>query len=127
MLLSLISAANFLFFFPVQLADSGAEVLKPPRHAPKVFLFVRNHATGAVLDAAFGVAEIAAAVLSERVERTVAEQAVEPFGKFRLMAGKILAGCILEKRIVLVVPVVHAYPSRSFSASAASGVTTAVE
>ena len=120
-------AGNFLFFFPVQLADSGAEVLKPPRHAPKVFLFVRNHAAGAVLDAAFGVAEIAAAVLSERVERTVAEQAVEPFGKFRLMAGEILTGCILEKRIVLVVPVVHAYPSRSFSASAASGVTTAVE
>ena len=71
--------------------------------------------------------EIAAAAASERVERTVAEQAVEPFGKFRLMAGEILTGCILEKRIVLVVPVVHAYPSRSFSASAASGVTTAVE
>ena len=92
-----------------------------------IFPPVREHTARAVLYALFRVAAVAAAVSAQRVERTVAEQAVEPFGKFRRMTGEIFTVRILKKRIVLVVPVVHAYPSRSFSASAASGVTTAVE
>ena len=90
---------------------------------------MREGAARAILDPSaifLEIPGIPGAVL-QAVHGAVAEQAVEPFGKFRLMAGEMLAGCILEKRIALVVPVVHAYPSRSFSASAASGVTTAVE
>ena len=102
-------AGNFLFFFPVQLADSGAEVLKPPRHAPKVFLFVRNHATGAVLDAAFRVLQAAAAALAKGVERAEAEQTVEVLRIVRLVARKIFAFLVLEKFIT------HIYSSLSIT------------
>ena len=75
---------------------------------------MRNHATGAVLDAAFGVAEIAAAVLSERVERTVAEQAVEPFGVLRFVAREIFALGVLKKGIVFILPMFHFNPPGAF-------------
>ena len=62
---------------------------------------VRDEAAGAVLDALFVVAEIAAAARPEGVERAVAEQAAEFFGMLRLVAGEKLAVGVLKKGCLL--------------------------
>ena len=49
---------------------------------------VREHAATAILESALGILKIAAAVFSQRVERAVAEKAVEIIRVIGLMTGK---------------------------------------
>ena len=60
-----------------------------------------HKATGAILDAALGISEIAATFISQCVQRTVTEKAVKIRGIFALMAWEIFALFILEKLIML--------------------------
>lgn len=71
-----------------------------------------DEAFAAVLYVFLGVGEVAVASTTERVERTVAEQAVEAVGVAILVAGIILAFPVAEKFIVLVAFVLlHIGPS----------------
>jgi hypothetical protein len=63
--------------------------------------FVGHKATGAILDAALGISEIAAAFIPQRVQRAVTEKAVKIRGIFALMAWEIFALFILKKLIML--------------------------
>ena len=56
---------------------------------------------GAVLDTRIGVAEAAAALIAQAVQRAIAEQAVKAFLLHALMAGKILTFPILKKLVML--------------------------
>ena len=57
-------------------------------------------AMGAILDALFCVAEIAAAFVPQGIQRTIAEQTAEGLRVRTGMAGKILALLVLEKVIM---------------------------
>ena len=61
---------------------------------------VRQKACAAVLDAAFRIAEIPAAFVLERIERAIAEQAVEVLGRIRFVAREVFAFCVAEKGIL---------------------------
>ena len=69
-------------------------------HTVVIFPPVREQTAGAVLYPVLRIAEIAAAAASERVERTVAEQAVEILRVLCLMAWEILAVPVLKKCVV---------------------------
>mgnify|MGYP004533111461 CR=1 FL=1 len=74
--------------------------------------------TGAVLDAVFQIPEIAAAFAAQRIQRAVAEQAVEVLRMVRLMAGKKLARPVLGEGVgallrLLAVNIVHFTPPLS--------------
>ncbi len=62
--------------------------------------FVGNDAFRAVLDPVFGVTVIAAAGLSQTVERTVTEQTVKLFFRETCVAGKVFTVRMLKKCIV---------------------------
>ena len=96
--------------FPAQLGDlreAGADDVVILRD-------MRETAGRAVLDAARRVPEIAAAVTSQRVQRTVAEQTVEAFGVLRFVTREIFACGILEKGIVFILPMFHFNPPGAF-------------
>ena len=59
-----------------------------------------SEAIGTVLNSLFGIGKIASAPVTQRIERTVAEQAAEPLGICAGMAGKILASLILNKIVI---------------------------
>jgi hypothetical protein len=109
---------------------SGDPVKLFQKH-PVIAPAVRKHAGGAVLGAGGRVSEIAAALVAEGVEGAVAKQAVE-FALFAdLVAWKILALSVLEKRKVLVFPVgialsshriKHLLMARAFPNSIAAGL-----
>ena len=74
-----------------------------------------QQATGAVLDAVFQIPEIAAAFAAQRIQRAVAEQAVEVLRMVRLMAGEELARPVLGEGVsallrLFAVNVVHFTP-----------------
>lgn len=58
---------------------------------------VRQKAGGAVLNAVFHDAKIAAASAAQRVKRAIAEKAVEALGVAALVAGEILARSVAEE------------------------------
>ena len=60
---------------------------------------VGHKTVGAVLHALFRPLEVAAAVAAQRVEGTVAEQAVEILGVSRFMTGEELTGGVLGERV----------------------------
>ena len=62
---------------------------------------MRDQTVGAVLDALVGISKIPAAALTERIQRTVAKQAVEMFRICAGMAGKKFALPVAEKFITL--------------------------
>jgi hypothetical protein len=66
---------------------------------------MRDQAIGAVLDSLLRVPEVSSAVRSQHVERTVAEQAAEASRVRNPVAGKIFTFRILEKGIMLSLPV----------------------
>ena len=77
-----------------------------------------QQAVGAVLDTVFQIPEIAAAFAAQRIQRAVAEQAVEVLRMVRLMAGKKLARPVLGKGVgallrLLAVNIVHFTPPLS--------------
>ena len=65
-----------------------------------IFPSVGDHAVGAILDALFGISEIATTIASQGIQGAIAKQAAEVFPVFALMAGKIFAGTVLEKIII---------------------------
>ena len=67
---------------------------------------MRKKAARAYFGALLGIPEIAAAFISERVQRAVAEQTVEIFRLRCFVAGEILAFQILKERKALSFPVV---------------------
>ena len=93
------------FLFLLQLLQTLAELLKAACDSAKIVLLVRNHAARAVLDAARRVPEIAAAVTSQRVQRTVAEQTVKVLRICACMTRKIFTFLIAEKSIVFPFPI----------------------
>ena len=62
--------------------------------------FMGAEAAGAVLDAVFGIGEIAAAVFAQGIEGAVAENAGESLGICVFVAGEIFTLLVLEKIIV---------------------------
>ena len=66
-------------------------------------------AGGAVLDALIRIGEITAAFCAKRIQRAIAEQAIEMLRICAFVAGKILAFFIFDKFIVL-----HKLPSFAF-------------
>ena len=80
-----------------------------------IFPSVGNLAARAVLDPVFCIAEIPAAFLSQRVQRTVAEQAVEVLRIRALMTGKIFTFFMTEKRVLFTFPkrFLHNFPLSS--------------
>ena len=48
---------------------------------------------------------VAAAVLTQRIERAVAEEAVEVIGIFGGVTGEVLAFLVAEKSVVLIFPI----------------------
>jgi hypothetical protein len=69
----------------------------PSDHLFIIVLPVRKTAVRAILESLFIVAEIAAAFLSQCVERTVAEKTVEGLRIRVLMTGEVFTFAILEK------------------------------
>ena len=61
------------------------------------FAVVGQHAGAAILDAAFRVAEVAAAAVLERIERAITEKTVECLRIRVGMARKVGAGRVPEK------------------------------
>ena len=59
------------------------------------------YAAGAVLDSIFRIGKTSAAAVAQRIQRAIAEQAVEVFFLYTLMAGKIFTVPVLEKFVVL--------------------------
>ena len=87
---------HVLLFFPHQLDDLanlfGDILVALP--------FVGAQAAGAVFDAGFGIAEIAAAVFAQGVEGAVAEDAGEGLRVGVLVAGEVFTLFVLEKIVV---------------------------
>jgi urea transporter len=63
-------------------------------------LTVGHKAIRAILNAIFGIGAVAAAILAQGIQRTIAEQAVKILGFSGLMTGKILTFLILKKFIM---------------------------
>ena len=61
---------------------------------------MRDRTFRAVLDTCFGPAEIPSAVLSERVQRAIAEKAVEPFRIGVLMTWEIFTFPVAEEFVM---------------------------
>lgn len=68
---------------------------------------VGDETGAAILDAGRGIGEVAPAALAQRVERAVAEEAVEILRVLRGVAGKVAAAEVLEKESVFVGPVIR--------------------
>ena len=75
-----------------------------------IFFLVGHQTVRTVLDAIFCVFEIAAAVFTQSIQRTVAEQAVEVFLVLSLVAREKLALPVLEKFIVFGFQFLHNAP-----------------
>ena len=67
-----------------------------------VFRAVRHGALRAILALPCQVPEVAAAFIAQRIERTIAEQAVEAVRIVRFMAGEKLAVFIIEEAIAVI-------------------------
>lgn len=65
-----------------------------------IFPLMRSQAGGAVFDALFGVAVIAAAFVAQAVQRAVAEQAAKAFRIGGWVAGKIFTLFILKEIVM---------------------------
>jgi hypothetical protein len=73
------------------------DLLKLFRNKVIIFFPVGNRTTAAVLHAAFKHHKISAAVFTQRIEGTVAEQAIEFLRRHTAVAGKVLTGRVGEK------------------------------
>ena len=73
-----------------------------------VVALVEFRAAGAVFVALLRIGEVSPALGSERVERAVAEQAVELVGVDALVAGEVLALPVREKGVLVCVARFHA-------------------
>jgi hypothetical protein len=62
-------------------------------------------ALGAILDAVLGIGKAAAALVTQGVQRTVAEQAIEAVGIVGGMAGKKLTFLMLKEGVLFAFPI----------------------
>lgn len=85
----------FSLFAPCNFGD----VLKFAYDVGIAFAVMRQKADAAVLDAAFRVAEVPSAFVFERIQRTVAEQAIEVLRRIGFVARKVLALRVAEEGI----------------------------
>ena len=69
----------------------AGRLLKPAHYCVVILLKVRPYAPGAVLDALLGEGKAAPAFVSQKIQRTVAEKAVEIVRIRALVAGEKLA------------------------------------
>ena len=76
------------------------DLRKTPDNAAVIIRLMGNRASRAVLDPAFCPAEIPAAVFSQRIQRTITEQAVEMFRIDALVAGEVFAFPVAEEFIM---------------------------
>lgn len=67
-----------------------------------IFPLVRQHTSGTVFDPVLRITEIAAAALSERIQRTITEQTVKILRIFCFMTRKIFAFLMTEKGILFL-------------------------
>ena len=69
-------------------------------------------AIGAILNAVGQILKSAAALVTQRIKRAIAEQAIEGFWICSLMAGKILAFPVLKKFVIgHITPLSRGIPS----------------
>lgn len=85
----------FSLFAPCNFGD----VLKFAYDVGIAFAVMRQKADAAVLDAAFRVAEVPSAFVFERIQRTVAKQAIEVLRRIGFVARKVLALRVAEEGI----------------------------
>lgn len=72
---------------------------------------MRQRARRTILDTGIGIGEIPTTTRSERIERTVAKQAIELVRGNALVTGKVLTRLVREERILICRLVVHASQS----------------
>ena len=103
MYLQRISGLILLFFgsFHRAAALHPRSRLKAGYYLVEIFPFVRPVATHAVLYAPAGEAEIASAGIPQKVQRAVAEQAIEIRLGHTLVAGEVFAFLVLKKLVIL--------------------------
>ena len=101
-----------ILVFPAVLSSSAQALSVFSGDISVIFPSVGNQAARAVLDPVFCITEIPAAFLSQRVQRTVAEQAVEVLRIRALMTGKIFTFFMAEKRVLFAFPkrFLHVFP-----------------
>lgn len=68
---------------------------------------MRQRARRTILDTGIGIGEIPTTTRSERIERTVAKQAIELVRGNALVTGKVLTRLVREERILICRLVVH--------------------
>ena len=83
------------------LGGQGRDILKAGVDLAVILPTVGKQTAGAVLSAAFGIAESPAALVAQCIERAIAEKAVEILPVRALVAGKKLTVPVLKIRIVL--------------------------
>ena len=71
-----------------------------PGNAFVVFPFMGAQTGGAILNAALRIRKIAAALIAQCIQRTVAEQATEILKVICFVAGEIITFGVLEKIII---------------------------
>ena len=79
-------------------------LLKLFRNESVILFFVRNHAAAAILHTVFQHYKVSAAFRSQRIQRTVAEQAVERIRINALVAGKVFTRPVGETGKVFPFP-----------------------
>lgn len=83
---------------------------------------VGQYAARAILYTVFGIGEIAAALITKRVQRTITEQAVKCSIVFYLVTRKILTFSVLKKGVA----VFHGHSSNSQRAEGSASITSSV-
>ena len=91
------------------------------QHRAVVLPLVREGASRAVLEAVLQIAELPAAALPQRVERTIAEKTVEALPVRPRVAGEMLALSVLREGVMLVLPVFHVVSAPSVLRPARKG------
>ena len=66
----------------------------------KIVFLMRKCAVCAVLEALFVISEIASAFISQRIQRAIAEKAIEILRILHLMAGKELTFLVLKEFVI---------------------------
>jgi hypothetical protein len=91
----------FLFYF-IRSSGKLCNFRKTADDQVIVVRVVGNEAVRTILDTFFSISEISAASLTERIEGTVTEKAVEPIRVRTGMAGKKFTFPVAEKAVVFL-------------------------
>ena len=93
------SGGNLFFFgiFPAGKLHDHGKLAEDPA---EILSLMGDQTVGAVLDPLGGILEVAAAFISQRVQRAVAEQSAEGLGIGAFVAGEIFAFPVLGKVVM---------------------------